>query len=56
MAKKGFSSLEYVVLIIVIIAALVVMSSHLRRAISGKWRTAADSFGQGRQYAPGVTK
>ncbi len=45
-------SLEYAVMIIVLVAALFAMAAYLRRAISGKMRESADTFGYGRQYAP----
>lgn len=50
--KKGFLSIEYALLIAVLVAALIGMSVYLRRSISGKWRTVADVFGYGRQYEP----
>jgi len=43
-------TLEYGVLIAVIIAALLSMQVFLRRAICFKWRESADAFGDGRQY------
>jgi len=48
--KKGFLTLEYVILFVVIVAALLTMSVYLKRALSGKWRSAGDVFGFGRQY------
>jgi Flp pilus assembly pilin Flp len=48
--KKALSSIEYAVLIIVVVAALIGMSVYLKHAILGKWRDAGDMFGQGRQY------
>ena len=54
MRGKGFLSLEYAVLIVIAIAALMAMSTYFKRAICGKWRQAADTFGHGRQYAPSV--
>ncbi len=54
--RKGFLALEYAVLIVIVIAALVGISIYLKRALSGRWRTVGDTFGYGRQYEPGVTK
>ena len=54
--KIGLSTIEYAVLIAVIVAALVGMSFYIKRALSGKWRDVGDSFGFGRQYEPGVTE
>ncbi|MDD2679223.1 MAG: hypothetical protein PHO03_00255 [Candidatus Omnitrophica bacterium] len=50
--KKGFLSLEYALLIAVLVAALVAMGFYFKRSLSGKWREAGDSFGFGRQYKP----
>lgn len=52
---RGFSMIEYALIIAVAVAALVGMSVYLKRALSGKWRQSMDSFGSGRQYEPGVT-
>jgi Flp pilus assembly pilin Flp len=46
----GMSILEYTVLITALLAAILSVQVYLRRAISSKWRDAADSFGLGRQY------
>ena len=54
--RKGSLTLERAVLIAVVAAALIAMSVYIRRAISGRFRDAADSFGFGRQYEPGVTR
>ena len=54
--RKAFLSLEYALLIAIIVAALIGISIYLKRAISGRWRTVGDTFGHGRQYYPGVTK
>ena len=49
-ADKGISILEYAILISVLLLALFAMQNYLRRAISYKWREAADVYGGGRQY------
>ena len=48
--KKALSIVEYSMLIAVVVAALIGMQFYLRRAICGKWKEGADSFGFGRQY------
>ena len=48
--KRGFLSLEYALLITILVAALVGMALYFQRSLSGKWRDAGDSFGFGRQY------
>lgn len=52
--KMGISTLEYSVAVLAIVLALLAVQVSLRRAISYKWREAADSFGSGRQYDSGV--
>ena len=54
--RSGFLALEYALLIAIVVAAFLGMSGYLKRSLSGKWRSVADSFGYGRQYAPGVTQ
>lgn len=54
--KKASAILEYGLLITIIIAALIAMQVYVKRAISGKYKEAADIFGFGRQYEPGVTE
>lgn len=54
--RKGGLMLEYTVLAAIVIASLLSMHVYLRRAISGRWRQAADTFGHGRQYEPGGTR
>ena len=48
-------SIEYAVLIAIVVAALLGMSVYTKRALMGRWREAGDTFGSGRQYEPGVT-
>lgn len=47
---KGVSVIEYSLIVAVAVAALLSMSIYVKRAISGRWRQAADTFGYGRQY------
>lgn len=55
--KKAFSLLEYALLIAIVVAALMAMAIYIKRALSGKWRSATDEyFGQGRQYDPLTTR
>ena len=49
--KKYQSILEYIVLIAVCVLALISMFAYIRNSISGKWRQAADVFGQGEVYS-----
>ena len=51
--KKAISVIEYSLIIVVVVAALLAIHVYLKRAVSGRWRQAADTFGYGRQaYSP----
>lgn len=52
-AKKGQSTLEYVIMIVVIAAALVAMQAYIKRGVQGKLRSSTDGIGE--QYSPGIT-
>lgn len=54
-SKKGSFTLEYTVFIVLLLLALLAMRFYLKGAMQGKLRSAADAFGQGRQYESGVT-
>ncbi len=51
--RRGQSTLEYAVLIVVIIAALVAMQVYLKRGIQGRMRESSDQIGD--QFSPGYT-
>jgi len=53
--KKYQSILEYTVLIAVCVLALIFMFAYIRNSISGRWRQAADVFGQGEVYSSSHT-
>jgi len=50
--RRASSTMEYVVLIIFILGALVAMREYIVRAMSGRWKAAGDTAGWGRQYDP----
>jgi hypothetical protein len=50
--KKAFSTMEYFVLMVILMTALMAFKEPLLRAIAGKWKGAGDQFGFGRQYHP----
>ena len=52
-SKKAQSSLEFCILIVIIIGALIAMQVYIKRAIQGRLRLAADDIGE--QYSPGNT-
>ena len=50
---KGQSTLEYAVLIIIIIGALLSIQVYIKRGIQGRMKSASDDIGD--QYSPGNT-
>jgi Flp pilus assembly pilin Flp len=50
--RRAASVIEYSLLVAVTVAAIIGIQIYLKRAISGNWRQAADTFGYGRQYDP----
>lgn len=51
--EKGQSTLEYALLIAVIVAGLIAMQVYMKRGVQGKLRSSTDSIGE--QYSPGYT-
>jgi hypothetical protein len=47
---RAVSTLEYSIVVAVVVAALLGMQIYLKRAVCSRWRQAADTFGYGRQY------
>ena len=52
--SRAQTTLEYAVLIGVIVAALIAMQRYLKRGYQGKLRESADQMGE--QFSPGYTK
>lgn len=48
--KKGQSSIEYSVILIVIMGALLASSNYFKRGIQGRWKSSVDELGD--QYDP----
>ncbi|MDI6758181.1 MAG: hypothetical protein QMD94_00675 [Candidatus Omnitrophota bacterium] len=48
--KKGQSTLEYGIIIAVVVAGLLAMQMYIKRGVQGKLRGAADNIGE--QFAP----
>ncbi len=46
----GQSVLEYAVVLIVVVAALLGMQRYMKAHLMGRWRATADTFGGGQQY------
>ena len=51
--KRGQSTLEYAVLIVVIIGALLAVQTYIKRGVQGRLKSAADDIGD--QFSPGNT-
>ena len=51
--KKAQSTLEYAVLIIIVIGALLSIQVYIKRGVQGRLKGAADDIGE--QYSPGNT-
>ena len=52
-STAGQSLLDYILLFAIVVAALLIMGYYVRNSLSGKYREAADVFGQGEVYIPG---
>ena len=51
--KRGQSTLEYGVVIAVIVAGLIAMQTYVKRGFQGRLRQASDDLGE--QFSPGIT-
>lgn len=51
--RRGQSTLEYAVIIAVVVAALIAMQTYFKRGVQGKLRQATDDIGE--QFSPGHT-
>ncbi|MFH1360153.1 MAG: hypothetical protein ABIJ41_03850 [Candidatus Omnitrophota bacterium] len=49
---KAVSTLEYTLLILVILGSLFLMQKHIVRGFAGRWKDTGDAFGGGKQYDP----
>ena len=52
--KKAQSTLEYALLITVVIAVLLTMQAYIKRGMQGKMKDVTDQIGD--QYSPGLTQ
>lgn len=48
--KNGQATLEYIVLAIFLLGALLVIQKYLAQAIAGRWKNVGDSFAHGRVF------
>lgn len=51
--KRGQGTLEYAILIAIIVGALIAMSVYIKRGVQGRLRQASDDIGE--QFSPGYT-
>lgn len=51
--KNGQTTLEYAILVMIIIGALLTIQSYIKRGIQGRVKSSADDIGE--QYDPGNT-
>ncbi len=51
--KRAQSTLEYAVVIAIVVAALIAMQVYIKRGLQGRWKQAADDVGQ--QFSPSYT-
>lgn len=52
-SKRGQTTLEYAIVIAVVVSALIAMQIYIKRGIQGKLRSSTDQIGE--QYSPGIT-
>jgi len=52
-ARRGQSTLEYAIIIAVVVAALLAMQIYVKRGVQGKLRSSTDEIGQ--QFSPTFT-
>ena len=50
--RKGQTTLEYIVLLIIVMGALLAISNYFKRGLQGRWKAAIDDMGD--QYDPRV--
>lgn len=51
--RRAQSTLEYAILIVIVIGALIAMNTYIKRGLQGRFRSASDDIGD--QYSPGNT-
>ena len=53
---KAQSLIEYITLIVMILAAFLVFQKYIARGFAGRWKAVGESLGQGRIYDPRLTR
>lgn len=54
LTRRGQSTLEYAILIAVVVGGLITMQTYVKRAVQGRARDSADDIGG--QYSPGYVE
>jgi len=52
---RGASVIEYIILIVMFLTAILVMQKQIARGMFGRWKSLGDTFGHGEQYDPATT-
>lgn len=52
---RGASVIEYIILIVMFLTAILVMQKQIARGIFGRWKGLGDALGYGVQYDPATT-
>lgn len=52
---RGSSVIEYIILIVMLLTAILVMQKQIARGFFGRWKNLGDTFGHGEQYDPTTT-
>ena len=50
--RRATSTLEYALLLVVIMMAFFISQKYIVRGFAGRWKDVGDTFGFGRQYDP----
>jgi len=50
--NRAASGMEYIALVIFLLAAMLVFQRYIYRGFAGGWKKAGDTFGHGRQFDP----
>lgn len=53
LSRKGQSTLEYAILVLIVIVALLAMQTYMKRGLQGRMRESTDNIGEA--YSPGYT-
>ena len=53
--QRAVSTIEYVIVIVMFLTAILLMQKQIARAFFGRWKGLGDTFGQGGQYDPART-